>query len=299
MVNQPSAAPGWRPLSYGRPVAAVKKLVADLSKPGPHRVLRGDLAFAGQPGVVYTPEEGLGLPGIAFGHDWVTPAAGYAATLEHLASWGIVAAAPDTEKGFAPSVLNLAFDLGTTLDIITGVRLGPGRISVHPGKLAVAGHGFGASAAVFTAAGLGSRLRSAVALFPSTTRPAAQEPAATLTLPGLVVAAPDDPSNIRFNAVDLARAWPGAVLRTVSDAEATGLAENRRFSKFIGLGGSDRGTQRAVRPLLTGFLLHTLTGEKKYREFADPESRLPHTDAVEPDLSPVTPDEKFVALLRR
>lgn len=108
-------------------MAAVKKLVADLSKPGPHRVLRGDLAFAGQPGVVYTPEEGLGLPGIAFGHDWVTPAAGYAATLEHLASWGIVAAAPDTEKGFAPSVLNLAFDLGTTLDIITGVRLGPGR----------------------------------------------------------------------------------------------------------------------------------------------------------------------------
>ena len=51
-------------------------------------------------------------------------------------------------------MLNLAFDLGTTLDIITGVRLGSGRISVHPGKLAVAGHGFRASAAVFTAAGL-------------------------------------------------------------------------------------------------------------------------------------------------
>ncbi|HNM86045.1 MAG: hypothetical protein U0Q20_05400 [Mycobacterium sp.] len=280
-------------------MSAIKKLVADLSGRGPHRVLRGDLAFAGQPGVVYTPEEGLGLPGVAFGHDWVTPAAGYAGTLEHLASWGIVAAAPDTEKGFAPSVLNLAFDLGTTLDIITGVRLGSGRISVHPGKLAVAGHGFGASAAVFTAAGLGSRLGSAVALFPSTTRPGAEEPAATLKLPGLVVGAPDDPSNVRFNAGDLARAWPGAILRTVSKSEATGLAENRRFSKFIGLGGSDRGTQRAVRPLLTGFLLYTLTGDKNYREFADPEVRLPRTDAVDPDLAPVTAEEKLVALLRR
>ncbi len=280
-------------------MAAVKKLVAALSNRGPHRVLRGDLAFAGQPGVVYTPEDGLGLPGVAFGHDWVTPAAGYAGTLEHLASWGIVAAAPDTEKGFAPSVLNLAFDLGTTLDIITGVRLGPGRISVHPGKLAVAGHGFGASAAVFTAAGLGSRLRSAVALFPSSTRPAAEEPATTLKLPGLVFGAPDDPSDIRFNAGELARAWPGATLRTVSDSEATGLAENRRFSKFIGLGGSHRATQRAVRPLLTGFLLYTLTGDKEYREFADPEIRLPHTDAVDPDLAAVTPDEKLVALLRR
>jgi len=33
--------------------------------------LRGDLAFAGLPGIVYTPEAGLNLPGIAFGHDWL------------------------------------------------------------------------------------------------------------------------------------------------------------------------------------------------------------------------------------
>ena len=135
-------------------MASTKKLVAALTRRGPHRVLRGDLAFAGLPGLVYTPESGLNLPGVAFGHDWLTPADHYATTLEHLASWGIVAAAPDTEKGLAPSVLNLAFDLGTTLDIVTGVRLGPGKISVHPGKLGVAGHGFGASAAVFAAAGM-------------------------------------------------------------------------------------------------------------------------------------------------
>ena len=270
-------------MGYGHRVASTKKLVAELSRPGPHRVLRGDLAFAGLPGVVYTPQDGLGLPAIAFGHDWVTSAAGYAGTLEHLASWGIVTAAPDTEKGLAPSVLTLSHDLGTTLDIISGVRLGPGRISVDPGKLGVAGHGLGAAAAVFTAAGLGGRLRAAAAVFPSSTRPSAEGPAAGLRVPGLVVGAPDDPSNIRFNALELARAWPGAVLR---------------IAKFLGLGGSDRSTQKSVRALLTGYLLSTLTGDKTYRDFADPELHLPGTDVADPDLAPASAEERISALLR-
>ena len=113
-------------------MARTKKLFTALTRRGPHRVLRGDLAFAGLPGVVYTPESGMNLAGVAFGHDWLAGADRYEGTLEHLASWGIVAAAPNTETGVAPSVLNLAFDLGTTLDIIAGVRLGPGKISVHP-----------------------------------------------------------------------------------------------------------------------------------------------------------------------
>jgi hypothetical protein len=284
---------------YRHAVASTKKLTRALSRRGPHRVLRGDLAFAGLPGVVYTPESGFNLPAVAFGHDWITAADSYTDTLEHLASWGIVAAAPDTERGPAPSVLTLSHDLGTTLDIITGVRLGPGEISVHPGKLGLAGHGFGASAAVFAAAGLGARVRTAAAVFPSNTRPTAEQPAATLKIPGVVFSAPDDPSNVRFNALELARAWPGSALRTVHKGEATGLAEKRKLYKFVGLGGSDRRTQRAVRPLLTGFLLHTLTGDKAYKEFADPAAHLPGTDVTDPDLAPLTTEEKLVSLLRR
>ena len=85
-----------------------RKLFAALTRPGPHRVLRGDLGFAGIPGVVYTPASGFGLPAVAFGHDWLTEAAHYADTCEHLASWGVVTAAPDTQRGLAPSVLTLA-----------------------------------------------------------------------------------------------------------------------------------------------------------------------------------------------
>ena len=241
----------------------------------------------------------MNLPGVAFGHDWVAGADRYHGTLEHLASWGIVAAAPDTETGIAPSVLNLAFDLGTTLDIIAGVRLGPGKISVHPTKLGVIGHGFGGSAAVFAAAGMPAKPKGVVAAFPTITKPPAEEPAATLQVPGLVLTAPGDPMTLRSNAVELSRVWKGATLRTVNKAKAGGLVEGRRLARVVGLPGADRGTQKAVRALITGYLLHLLTGDKTYRDFADPEVALPKAPAVDPYASdPVDLEDKVVALLK-
>ncbi|CQD19230.1 dienelactone hydrolase family protein [Mycobacterium europaeum] len=279
-------------------MARTRKLFAALSRRGPHRVLRGDLAFAGLPGVVYTPEAGLGLPGIAFGHDWLTRSANYSGLLEHLASWGIVAGAPDTERGLAPSVLNFAFDLGTALDIVSGVRLGPGKISVHPAKLGVVGHGFGGSAAVFAAAGMPNKLAAAAALFPAATSPPAEQPAATLKLPGLILTAPGDPHSLNSNALSLSRAWDAATLRVVSKAQPGGLVEGRRLAKAFGLAGPHRRTQRTVRALLTGYLLATLGGDKAYREFADPDAHLPKTDPLDPDAPPVALEEKIVALLK-
>ncbi|MEI7716348.1 MAG: hypothetical protein WCI78_09695 [Mycobacterium sp.] len=279
-------------------MAPIRNLLAALRRRGPHRILRGDLAFAGLPGVVYTPEAGLNLPAIAFGHDWLTGAARYSQLLEHLASWGIVAGAPDTERGLAPSVLNYAYDLGTALDIVSGVRLGPGKISVHPAKLGVAGHGFGGSAAVFAAAGMPAKPAAAVAIFPTVTRPPAEEPAATLRVPGLILTAPGDPTTLNSNALTLSRAWDAATLRIVSKAEPGGLVEGRRLTKTLGLAGSNGKTQRSVRALLTGYLLYALGGDKTYRGFADPDVELPGTDAGDPEAAPVAFEEKIVALLK-
>ncbi len=279
-------------------MARIRKLVKALSRRGPHRVLSGDLAFAGLPGVVYTPEAGLNLPGVAFGHDWLAGTARYSGLLEHLASWGIVAGAPDTERGLAPSVLNLAFDLGTALDIVAGVRLGPGKISVHPAKLGVVGHGFGGSAAVFTAAGMPAKPAAVAALFPTVTSPPAEQPAAALRVPGLILTAPGDPKTLNSNALALSRAWDTASLRIVSKARPGGLIEGGRLTKAVGLPGPHRGTQRSVRALLTGYLLATLADDKTYRAFADPEAHLPRTDPVDPEAPPVAPEEKIVALLK-
>jgi dienelactone hydrolase len=273
-------------------VANTKKLFAALTRRGPHRILRGDLAFAGLPGVVYTPEAGMNLAGVAFGHDWLAGASRYHGTLEHLASWGIVAAAPDTENGLAPSVLNLA------LDIIAGVRLGPGKISVHPTKLGVVGHGFGGSAAVFAAAGMPDKLKAAAALFPTVTHPPAEQPAAGLRVPGLILTAQGDPTSLRSNASDLSAAWRAATLRTVAKVKPGGLAEGFRLTRVVGLPGADRGTQKVVRALLTGYLLHTLTGDKTYKDFGDPEVVLPRTVVADPAAEPVTIEDKVVALLK-
>lgn len=279
-------------------MANTKKLFAALTRRGPHHVLRGDLAFAGLPGVVYTPEAGMNLAGVAFGHDWLAGAGRYHGTLEHLASWGIVAAAPDTENGLAPSVLNLAFDLGSSLDIIAGVRLGPGKISVHPTKLGVVGHGFGGSAAVFAAAGMPDKLKAAAALFPTVTHPPAEQPAAGLRVPGLILTTQADPTSLRSNAADLSAAWRAATLRTVAKVKPGGLAEGFRLTRVVGLPGADRGTQKVVRALLTGYLLHTLTGDKAYKDFGDPEVVLPRTVLPDPAAEPVTIEDKVVALLK-
>ncbi|MCV7444740.1 dienelactone hydrolase family protein [Mycobacterium paraense] len=279
-------------------MARIRKLVAALSRRGPHRVLRGDLAFAGLPGVVYTPESGLNLPAVAFGHDWLAGAARYSGLLEHLASWGIVAAAPDTQRGVAPSVLNFAFDLGTALDIVAGVRLGPGKISVHPAKLGVVGHGFGGSAAVFAAAGMPDKPAAVAALFPAVTTPPTEQPAATLKVPGLILTAPGDPKSLNSNALALDAAWDAATLRIVHKAEPGGLVEGRRLAKVVGLAGPDRRTQRSVRALLTGYLLYALGGDKTYRAFADPDAKLPRTDPVDPEAEPIGLEDKVVALLK-
>ncbi len=279
-------------------MASTRKLAAALTRRGPHRVLKGDLAFAGLPGVVFTPESGLNLPAIAFGHDWVTGVDRYTGLLEHLASWGIVAAAPDTERGLAPSVLNLAFDLGTALDIAVGVRLGPGKISVHPTKLGLAGHGFGGSAAVFAAAGMQDKPKAVVTLFPTVTKPSAVEPAASLHVPGVIFSAPGEEKTVRSNAAELSRAWRPATLRVIKKAKSGGLAEGRRATKAFGLPGTHAGTQKAVRALLTGYLLYALAGDKTYKEFADPDVQLPRTEAADEASAPVSPEQKIIALLK-
>ena len=64
------------------------------------------------------------------------------------------------------------------------------------------------------------------------------------------------------------------------------------------MGGPDRKTQKIVRALLTGYLLYTLSGDKTYRDFADPDVQLPKTSPVGEEAAALTPEEKFVALLK-
>ena len=234
----------------------------------------------------------MSLAGVAFGHDWLTRADSYDETLEHLASWGIVAAAPTPRRAGAVGDES-GVRSGTTLDIIAGVRLGPGNISVHPSKLGVVGHGFGGSAAVFTAAGMPAKPKTVVAPVSDGHQAARRGTRVDAASSGLVLTAPGDPATLaarRGRAV----CAPGKTPRCAPwhDAKAGGLIEGRRLARLVGLPGADRSTQKVVRALLTGYLLFQLTGDKTYRDFADPEAPLPKSADRRPERQPGRPREQ-------
>lgn len=245
-----------------------KQLLDELSHPGPHEVLRGNLALVGLPGVVFTPRSGLNLPAVAFGHGWLQPPGRYRELLRHLASWGIVAAAPATQRGPLPSHRLMATDLRSTLQVLTGVRLGVDGISVDPTRLGVAGHSVGGGAAVLAAAYRDDqpRIRAVATVAAAQTIPQATEAARHVTGPGLHLAAAEDlVAPAAGNAQAIAHAWAGqAQLRTLGKSSHLGVTEGKHWSQLLLHGKPHHGTQRLVRALFTAFFLTHLTGAAKY-----------------------------------
>lgn len=245
-------------------VRNAREAVARLADRGPHEVLRGDLGMIGVPGVVFAPVEGLGLPAVAFGHDWLQPVARYAALLRHLASWGFVVAAPDSQRGALPSHARFAADLRTALDVCVGVRLGDGRISVDGRRTALAGHGIGGGAALLAGAET-ARLAAVVTLAAAQTRPSALDAARRVTAPTLHIAAGRDtvvpPAG---HAELLAAAAGGPVwLRTLRKAQHSGFLDGRHWSDLLLTGGPSARTRQLTRALVTAFLLRYLTDEDR------------------------------------
>ncbi|WP_116041388.1 dienelactone hydrolase family protein [Amycolatopsis palatopharyngis] len=248
-----------------------KRLLEQLQHPGPHEVLRGDLALVGLPGVVFTPTSGLNLPAVVFGHGWMQSPDRYLGLLRHLASWGIVAAAPATQHGPVPSHRLFAADLHSTLDILTGVRLGPAGISVDPAALGLAGHSIGGGAAVLAAAEQGSRIKAVATIAAAQTVPPASEAARSVEAPGLHLVPDDDlVTPAAGNAEVIARAWGGPVqLRTIAKSSHLGVTEGRHWSQLLLHGKPHRPTQRLVRALFAGFFLTHLTSDDSYRPLLD------------------------------
>ncbi|GGS23458.1 MULTISPECIES: dienelactone hydrolase family protein [Actinokineospora] len=241
------------------------RLLDELSRPGPYEVLRGDLALVGLPGAVFTPRTGLNLPAIAFGHGWLQPVERYRGLLRHLASWGIVTAAPATQSGpFASSRL-LAADLRTALDVCVGVRLGDGDISVDPARLGLAGHSTGAGCAVLAAAE-DPRVRAVATLAASQTRPFASEAARACAMPSLHLAGGRDiVAPPVAHAELIARTWAGpSRLCVLPKSSHMAFTEGRHWSDLIVQGKGDSTARKLARGLLTAFFLHHLAGVKDY-----------------------------------
>ena len=255
-------------------MSAKLKNLSDLSKRGPHRVMEGDLGYTGLPGKVYAPAEGKNLPGVAFGHDWLKDIGAYEDTLRHLASWGIAVAAPDTETGFTADHPGLAADLETALQILGGVRMGNGNISISPGKLGIVGHGMGGGAAVLAAVD-NPKVKAVAAVYPANVAPSAVEAARNLFIPGMVVGPGKDGDSLfdPGNPAKLAYNWAGEVVyRAPKKGDQQSFSEDNLVKRVLGLGKSDRGLQSTVRGLLVGYLLHQLAGDKLHSSYSDPDA---------------------------
>lgn len=247
-----------------------KQGLAELSRPGPLTVLRGDLGMSGLPGIIYAPEEGLGLPAVAFGHDWLQPPSRYAHLLRHLASWGFVTAAPSSQRGPLPSHARFAADLRTAMEVSVGVRLGDGRISVDGRRTAFAGHGIGGGAALGAAAGY-KRVGAVVTLAVAQTNPAVLDAAHRVTVPVLHLGAGKDTvAPMAGHAEQLTLAAGGPVtLRTLSKATHTGFVDGRHWSDVLLAGDPDAKTRRLTRALVTAFLMRHLCDEDRVDPLLD------------------------------
>ncbi|TCP53253.1 dienelactone hydrolase [Tamaricihabitans halophyticus] len=255
-------------------VRKAKHVLDELSHPGPHQVRRGDLALVGLPGAVYTPRSGLGLPAVAFGHGWLQPVDRYRGLLRHLASWGIVVAAPGTQRGPLPSHRLFAADLRTALDICVDVRLGEGEISVDPQRLGLAGHATGGGAAVLAAAA-DARVKGVATIAPTQTMPSAVEAARSCAMPGLhLVNGADLVAPAVSNADPIAQAWRGPVqVRAIDKATHLGVTEGMHWSQLLLQGKGEYRTQRLTRALFTAFFLDVLTARSDYRVLLDTDVR--------------------------
>jgi dienelactone hydrolase len=250
-------------IGYGRPMA---RLAYELALPGPHTVMRGDLGLVGLRGVVFTPKSGRDLPAIAFGHGWLQPPLRYHGLLRHLASWGIVVAAPGTQTGPFGSHRMFAADLLAGLDACLGVRLGDVRVSAD--RIGLAGHSFGGGAAVLAAA-TEARIRAVATLAPAESRPPATEAAKSCHMPGLHVAAGAD-LVAPGTAEVIAQNWAGpSQLRELPKAGHLGFTEGRHWSQLLLPGKGERKTQRLSRGLLTAFFLTHLTDTRAYAELLE------------------------------
>lgn len=259
-----------------------KDAVRQLSAPGPHRVLRGDLGMVGTPGIVFAPEAGLGLPAVVFAHDWLQPAERYADLLRHLATWGFVTAAPSNHRGVLPSHPAFAADLRSTLEVCAWVRLGDGKISVDARRTALVGHGIGGGVALMAAVGR-PRLGAVITIAAAQTHPGVIDAARALTVPALhiaagkdTVAAPDG------HALQIAAATGGPTwLRTIPKAGHTGFLDGSHWSDLLLAGRPDAKVRRLTRALVTAFLLRHLCDERGADVLID--QKVPGTALAERD----------------
>jgi pimeloyl-ACP methyl ester carboxylesterase len=218
-------------------------------------------------------------PIVAFGHGYQASVELYAETLDHLASWGIVAVAPRSGGELFPSHQAFADDLRSALDWVVAEAAAGGDWpagAIDPAARAVAGHSMGGGAAVLAAAD-DLTIRAVATLAAAETDPSAIGAASRLTVPSLFVAAGEDaitPVAEHQRPMFEATRSGMAQLRTIVGGGHCGFldTETLLLRLVCDEAAIDRDEQlAATRAVLTAWLLHELTADEALADLAWPD----------------------------
>ncbi len=207
---------------------------------------------------------------ISFGHGFLQTTGSYASTLDHLATWGFIVIASDSEGGLAPNHQNFANDLRTCVSWLEQQHVTSGSFLlgvVDVRRVGLSGHSMGAGASILAGASGDSRIDVIANMAAANTNPSSISASASVRVPMSLVSGSSDtivpvPSNgqLMYNA-----AGGPAQLPIIAGGFHCGFQDS---SFPIGCDSSSlpRATQLSLtRRLLTEFFQYHLTREPAVR----------------------------------
>ncbi len=143
-----------------------------------------------------TPYDGSGAPypAITFGHGFLQPPERYRSTLEHLATWGYLVIATESEQGLFPNHQRYSEDMRWCLTYLEQQNTNPTSTfyqQVATDKFGVSGHSMGGGAGVLAAAA-DLRIKAIATLAAAETNPSAIQQSANLTIPHSLISGSAD-----------------------------------------------------------------------------------------------------------
>ncbi|MFO0856196.1 MAG: hypothetical protein U0640_02425 [Phycisphaerales bacterium] len=132
---------------------------------------------------------------LSFGHGFVQTTGSYASTLDHLASWGFIVIASDSEGGLAPNHQNFANDLRTCVSWLEQQQVTPGSFllgKVDVRRVGLSGHSMGAGASILAGASGDSRIDVIANMAAANTNPSSIAASASVRVPMFLVSGSSD-----------------------------------------------------------------------------------------------------------
>ncbi len=137
---------------------------------------------------------GAPYPGVSFGHGFLQAPSRYGGTLSHLATWGVIVIASESQQGFTPSHSQFALDIRECLTWLESENANAASFlfnAVDTANFGVCGHSMGGGAGTLAAAD-DPRVKALATLAAAETSPSAIAAAARLTIPASFISGSED-----------------------------------------------------------------------------------------------------------